>query len=574
MANTKDKKTTAREAITCVALSYFANNLNGNIEKFSKIIRDYYFDDEYTEIKKLSKNLPKSFSFKRVKDLCISKGKNTALNESGSGNSYTMSQYKKDFPNGKPHSSEKGGPTNLDAEIKSAYSTAKAVANSPICSDLSQYMIVDQASNFMKVVKDDCLNKTLKALKLPSSIGSDILSSIDIILVRLTQLSTIMGEFEKNISDADNMTILNNLAFGETGQNTFRTLTNKHFGKKNMIGISLKKVPANRKANLKVVGLSGTGKEGLHFYLDPYTEFLAKAESLSKTNRKELFDLIDNMVEMVKISNTDPRAYFAVDYKLNYKNVDITDKIEKITLQIGRSGFNASSPDQLGFVGGASYKVTLPILKRYLRYNQMVREVVSIRKRAFDYAVEKTNVPDNLRSDYRNAKNMVGKSELVLYDKKDNIVIREFCKKYDNASETTTDSFQTYRIGVSKLCKGKSLESSDGPLKNLNTIDLNVTGKSFGPKGSSVTTLQNDYVHSQGLWMYTREGQNLKKFFKKQISLTLYGLMSKKGAKVFYSNSNPKSGIITENAFVKEFKTKNNETKLAKVTQAPFVLIS
>jgi len=569
MASTEDKKTTAREAVTCVALSYFANNSSGNIEEFSKIIRDYYFDNEDTEIKKLSNKLPNSFSFERVKDLCISKGKNTALNESGSGNSYSMSQYKKDFPNGKPHSSENGGPTNLDAEIKSAYSTAEAIATSPICSNLSQYMIVDQASNFMKVVKDDCLNKTLKALKLPSSIGSDILSSIDIILVRVTQLSSIMAEFKENIADADNMTILNNLAYGETGQNTFRTLTNKHFSKKNMIGISLKKVPANRKANLKVVGLSGTGKEGLQLYLDPYTEFLAKVESLS--NRTELFNLIDNMVEIVKIGNTDPRAYFAVDYKLNYKNVNIADKVEKITLQIGRSGFNAASPDQLGFVGGASYKVTLPILKRYPRYNQMVREVVNIRERAFDHAVKEASVPESLKSDYQKAKNMVSKFELVLYDKKDNIVIRDFCKKYDNVSGTK-DSFQTYRIGVSKLCKGKSLTSPDGPLKNLNTTELNVTGKSFGPKGSSVTTLQNDYVHSQGLWMYTREGQNLKKFFKKQISLTLYGLMSKKGAKVYYSN--PKSGMITENAFVKEFKTKNNRTKLAKVTQAPFVLIS
>ena len=571
MAKIDNKKTTAREAVTCVALSYFANNSNVNIEEFSKIIRDYYFDNEDTEIKKLSNKLPKSFSFERVKDLCISKGKSTALKASGSGNSYGMSHYKKDFPNGKPHSSEDGGPTNLDAEIKSAYSTAKAIATNPVCSDLSQYMIVDQASNFMKVVKDDCLNKTLKALKLPSSIGSDILSSIDIILVRVAQLSSIMAEFKEHIADADDMTILNNLAYGTTGKNTFRTLTNNHFSKKNMIGISLKKVPANRKANLKVVGLSGTGKEKLKLYLDPYTEFLAKVELLK--TRTELFNLIDDMVEIVKIGNTDPRAYFAVDYKLNYKNVNITDKIEKITLQIGRSGFNAASPDQLGFVGAASYKVTLPILKRYPRYNQMVRQVVNIRKKAFDHAVEKTNVPNNLSSDYQKAKNMVGKSELVLYDKKDNIVIRDFCKKYDNVSGTK-DSFQTYRIGVSKLCKGKSLESPDGLLKNLNTTELNVTGASFGPKGSSVTTLQNDYVHSQGLWMYTRENQNLKKFFKKQISLTLYGLMSKKGAKVFYSNSNPKSGMITENAFVKEFKTKNNRTKLAKVTQAPFVLIS
>ena len=83
-------------------------------------------------------------------------------------------------------------------------------------------------------------------------------------------------------------------------------------------------------------------------------------------------------------------------------------------------------------------------------------------------------------------------------------------------------------------------------------------------------TLQNDYVHAQGLWMYTRENENLKKFFKQQISLTLYGLMSKKGGKVFYSKGKE---MITESAFVKEFKDSNNKSKLAKVASAPFILI-
>ena len=45
------------------------------------------------------------------------------------------------------------------------------------------------------------------------------------------------------MNDVSNMDILNNLAHGKTGQNTFRTLTNKYFDSKDMVGISLKKVP-------------------------------------------------------------------------------------------------------------------------------------------------------------------------------------------------------------------------------------------------------------------------------------------------------------------------------------------
>jgi len=157
----------------------------------------------------------------------------------------------------------------------------------------------------------------------------------------------------------------------------------------------------------------------------------------------------------------------------------------------------------------------------------------------------------------------VNKDVLVLYDAADNNIIKEFCKKYDNATGNPKDSFQEYRIAVSKLCKNKSLTSPHGAMGTIDKDNMKVTGV---PK-----TLQNDYVHAQGLWMYTRQGADLKKYFKKQISLTLYGLMSKKGSKVFHSKQ---KGVLTEEAFVKEFKSNNNKSKLAKVTTAPFILIS
>jgi hypothetical protein len=46
--------------------------------------------------------------------------------------------------------------------------------------------------------------------------------------------------------------------------------------------------------------------------------------------------------------------------------------------------------------------------------------------------------------------------------------------------------------------------------------------------------------------------------------------MSKKGSKIFYSKN---QAMLTEDAFVKEFKSKNNQTKLAKFITAPYVMI-
>lgn len=561
---TDDKKTTSREALTCIAISYLASNTQGTLVEFSKIIRDFFFDDDKEEIDKLKDRLPSEFSMKRIKE--IFKDPKKALTASGSQNSYSLKTYKEDFPDGKGHASDKGGPTNLDAEIKSAYSIAEILKSTPILGGLGQYMILDQSSEFMKVVKDDSLNKTLTALALPSSIGSDILSSIDIMLVKTNKMNQIKSDFEEHItgSDVDAITILNNLAWGETGKNTFRTLTNKYFFDKDMVGISLKKVPANRKAKVKIVGSVSGARGDLKIYLDPYTEFLARVQSIEKNGtRAELFKLIDDMVEITDIGNTDPRAYFVVNYKLNYKKVNIAEEVDKINLQIGRPGFNAAKNDQLGFVGGASYKVTLPILQKYPRYNQTVREVVSIREKAFKHAIDEKIAKKSLSAQYEKAKRVVKKNTLVLYDNSDNVVIKDFCKEYDKISETNKDSFQEYRIAVCKLCKNKQVSSPDGPLKDLDKESFNTTGV---PK-----TLHNDYVHSQGLWLYTRQGADLKKYFKKQISLTLYGLMSKKGARVFHSS---KKGEFTQEAFVKEFKAKNNKTKLAKVVTAPFLLIS
>lgn len=566
----EDRKTTAKEALTCYAFSYVASRGSAaNIQEFSKIIYEYYFDDNITNLKKYSSHLPQSFYLGRMREFHRDSKSGIVRREDAlakDGDSW-QKIWQQEFPNGtlannyaeKLKVPQVNGPTKLDGEIKSAYSTIEILKKSSIIGSLAQYNIHDQGSEFMKIVKDDALNKTKKALELPGEVGSDILSSIDIILVRSGKENAIKKDFENNIINANDMTILNNLAYGTTGKNTFRTLTNKYFSDKDMVGISLKKIPSNRKANLQIVGTI-SGAKGFEIYLDPYTEFLGKASQVK--TRAELFKLVDDLVEIVEIMPTEPRSVFVVKYKLNYKKIDISDKVVNIGLEIGRSGFNASTPEQKGFVGGASYLISLPILKKYPRYNQMVREIVSIREKAFNYAVDSKKVPKDLQTDYNNALRKVRMNELVLYNTDDNKVIKEFCEKYDEKTNNKKDSFQEYRMGVSKLCKNKSLNFVDNQLLKLDKKSFKTSGV---PK-----TLQNDYVHAQGLWMYTRENENLKKYFKKQISLTLYGLMSKKGTKIFYSKNKK---MLTEDAFVKEFKDKNNKTKLAKLLTAPYLLI-
>jgi hypothetical protein len=548
-------QTTARESLTCAAFSYFAGG-NTDLQEFSNIIYDYYFNDNETEIKKLSNNLPNSFNFNRMREEYKTKDGALVIDKK-----YPISQHKKDFPNGTLVKSETGEPTKLDGEIKSAYLTAKKLKESNIVGNLSQYMFFDQSTDFMQIVKDDALKKTLDSLDLPGSIGSDILSSVDVIAVKKSKVNNILKEFKDNITDSSvtTMDILNNLAWGNRGKNTFRTLTNKYFASKDMVGISLKKTNAT-KADISIVG-TVSGAQGFEIYLDPYTEFLARASSM---NRKELYDLISEMVEIENIDDNkiaDGRTYFSIIYTLNYKKVNIMDKLAKFDLQIGRTGFNAKPFGKGAFVGGASYSVSTPIMKKYSKYNSMIAEIISIRNKAFDFAVNQRNIPSRIKSDYNSALREIRKKELVLYDDASNNIIKDFCAEYDTLTNNSKDSFQEYRIGVSKLCKNKTLTSPHG---NLATLDKNSMLK------NKKEILQNDYVHAQGLWIYTKNDRDMQNFLKKQVTLSLYGLMAKKGAKVFLSGN---KSMLIEDAFVKEFRANNNRTKLAKVVTAPYILI-
>jgi hypothetical protein len=108
-------QTTARESLTCAAFSYFAGG-NTDLQEFSNIIYDYYFNDNETEIKKLSNNLPNSFNFNRMREEYKTKDNALVIDKK-----YPISQHKKDFPNGTLVKSETGEPTKLDGEICISY---------------------------------------------------------------------------------------------------------------------------------------------------------------------------------------------------------------------------------------------------------------------------------------------------------------------------------------------------------------------------------------------------------------------------------------------------------------------
>jgi hypothetical protein len=528
--------TNAREVLTCIAFSFYAHHGNSADQNgFENVIQSYYDGDD-TALKPYLKYVSNGLSINQIRKIKseATKGGNTL--------------------------------TPLTQEILSAWWTAEVLHKTKKLynQNFDKYVFLDQNDPTVKMIKDEPLKKMKTLLGISETVPADILSSIDVFMIQKDKIRKIITEIEKHILKESDTQILNNLAYGKSGKNTYRNLFNEFFTRKYMIPISLKKIASKdtKKEPKMAAAIEIVGKVNVHedlkLLVDPYTEFLSIIyEMKSKT---ELNKLIDEMVELEdEIRLGDTRTYFQVDFTLNYKKVNIADKIQHAYFEVGRTGFNGSKVGPQPWFGGASYSITLPILNRYPKFSIMLSEMIQMRERAFDYAVDPKKAAKI--QNYQSTKNAVKTSKLVLFNESDLLEIKDFCKNYDTLTNNAKDSYQEFRIALINLCKNRSVSYSASDLRGL---DKNSTKK------DNKRSLQNQFAHSQGIWMYTRKGGDMKDFFKKQITLTLYGIMTKKGSKIFESN---RRGMLVEDAFIKEI-TKNNGTKkLAKFLIAPHIII-
>ena len=525
--------TSKREVLTCVAFAYFAVERNkSNLDDFEALINTFYNNDN-TALDKYKSHVSKALNFDAIRKI--------------------------------DNKEKKNDNSALVQEILSAYWSAEVLYNTKKLynGNFSNYIFLDQNDPVTEKLKDAPLKKIKTLLDISESVPADILSSIDVFMIQKDKLKTILSEIDKHILNATNVQILNNLAYGKTGKNTYRTLYNKFFADGFLIPISLKKIASTKtrrpvmKASIEIVGTSNVN-EDLKLLVDPYTEFLGIISELK--DKAKVNKLIENMVQLDDaIRMGDTRTYFQVDFSLNYKKVNIANKIQKAYFEIGRNGFNGGKVGPQPWFGGASYTVTLPILKKYSKFSTLVREMVTMREKAFKHVVD-TKKASKIES-YKDALSIVKSDKLVLFNENDVMPIKKFCAEYDSLINAKKDSYQEFRIAVINLCKNRPLTYPSAELRSLDKLST---------KKDNNKSLQNQFAHSQGLWMYTRNNSNMKDFLKKQITLTIYGIITKKGAKIFESNSN---NLMLEDAYTKEITSNNGTKKLAKFLIAPHIII-
>jgi hypothetical protein len=443
--------------------------------------------------------------------------------------------------------------------VTSTYAVAEKFYKTNIITPFSEYVFLDQDTQFTQSIKDRSLAKYKSALKFTGEI--DLLSSIDMFMVKKTKLTKIYRDFKDNILNADDFTLLNNLAYGNTGKNTYRTIINKYFSPREgraLVPVSLKK--SAKDPQITFVGTT-INIDQPQIKLDPYTEFVSRAFT---STPQELKKLIEEAVEIDLDNMKIDHVVYNIPFTINYAKVDVTDSISQnvLTLQAG-NGFNVI-PKGKPYGGGASFSSSEYFLKQYSEYNRIMNELKVLRRNAFNYAItgstSKTPVflkgEEALKSLYNEALRELTLHG-VLYMQKDHKAIYKF---FDEYSKTKNVSLlgNYYKI-LSNLCKKR----------NINTdVTIQKYQKQTTNQGR-LEVLRVDYINAQGLWFFSRGGTSLYYFLKQRLILTLYGLITKKGSLVY---KNVMNGTIVESAIRSEFK-KNNKTVVANFQLAPHILI-
>jgi hypothetical protein len=517
------------------------------------------------------------------------------------------------------------------------------------------YRIHHQKSKFGRFVKDLSTKAVYTALDLKNiSNKPDVYNPTDIWIVNRSSELEIMRELRQHIVKKT-ANIVGNYANNE---NTYKSILDKYYEQNKLFQISLKKAKGST-ANIdddyrnktssfvptvgyKIVGTS----IGEKLDIDPYTKFLLAFDQLMQEgNKSKIMGFINRLVIIKKINYRDETLQPNLIFELNYEGVNVEGgDVERWKLDTPGDTFNMQKSGGTAWSGGLNTNGIHQILTNYQDYDQIFKEVQTLRKSAFmeiykgltnenaipgeikslfdkSEIIYKQNdlkkIKDRLNNDayirflvsaierlskpYRGelAKYGIhGENESLRLTQKEKVVTitkkgkeKEVTKTVSNlkkgqtitklrikqlvakSTEIEYDKIIQGRVSDikpkdyifiidknGKLENGTKIEGIKGrvitlsaPLKGgtdsksptataliLNPWQTNVVSSSDlatirGNKSQKY--LEQKFSKLQAFYMFMKGGkQRLNQVLKKQIVLTIYGLVSKKGGKLFDSN--------------------------------------
>ena len=556
--------------------------------------------------------------------------------------------------------------------VRSAIDIARFLINK--LSLKKNFEIPHKKFKFGYFIKDECTKKVYTALDTKNiSNKPDVYNPTDLWIVNKNHEREIRRELGTHII-SKKANIVGNYA---TNEHTYKSILDKYYEKDWLFQISLKKakgstvnIDEDYRNRTTATGLSVGYKivgtvmkfQQRREDIDPYTKFLlAFDQVLTEGNRSKIMQFISDLVDIKKINYKDETLQPNLIFELNYEGVNIEGGgTEKWKLDTPGDTFNMQKSGGTAWSGGLNTNGIHQILTNYADYNQVFREVQTLRKSAF-MEIYKGLTNDNTMP--AEIKSILEKSEIIYMQKdltkiQNNLnkeayirflvrAIEKLSRPYrgelakygihgDNEALMLTRKEKTVTINkkgeerevtrkVSALKKGQTItklqtkqliaKSTEieydkiikGKVSDINVGDyifiLNKSGKlengtriqninirkrvitlsaplkaGTGAKAPSTTALilnpwQTNVVSSselanirgtksqtyleekfsklQAFYMYMRGGrQKLNEVLKKQIVLTIYGLVSKKGGKLFDPDltKNVRDKVFSKNA--------------------------
>lgn len=455
----------------------------------------------------------------------------------------------------------KSGNVSTDITVKIVYDVAKQFYNSNnISRNFNQYEFLTQNDPFMQTIKEECLKKILKAMKL--TFKPDVLSSADLYIVKKQEKRKILSEFNNEIIKKNDLYLINNF-------DVYNKLLIKHWKNHNLFGVSLKLPTSNQAKNIKIVGApEDILNKKMEKKLDPFTKFLSLLSDPQTNVKKTIEDSIE--IDDYSIRS----AAWNFPYTFKYKKLGLYPSDVTFILQAwpkaqgaggGSAGFNGQFKKNIPgygtqWVGGTGIRTLEQFLSQYSEYDRIMNELSSIRQKALNYVItgspsKRPNINQEVNSKmeinfpmkmkgYETTKD--GKIKTTLL--KGQVGKVDYGKGGQKTGMMKVKNLQSFYAAAIRELKRKGLNIGSERNSKLNKffeeyekatgeIDMMqkyqkavinlATKTSISNKIDQTQSMVNTfYEHSQLSYYMLRGGAQ---YLKKKIFLTVFGVITKKG---------------------------------------------
>jgi hypothetical protein len=533
-------KTDTKELAQCLAFAYFAENPNydksskGKDSEHALNFYNLFSGKENVSLYK-HKYLSKQFPIEEVKDEFRVK--------------YAEKTNRKTYH-----------PTSKKVYNVAKTSIEKGIFKHPI----NEYEFLDQNDAFVMFVKNKCLDKIKTALSLPYRI--DALSSVDVFFVRKSKKRQIEEHFKKYISDPE--TIIHNTIFGEGGLNSYSNIIKTYFDSGDLIPISLK-LPTTISAKPNVKRIEMNYDKKISNDIDPFIKFLSAILDEPEKTKEYI-----NKVIHIDFDNFSMFQTLNWKFPIEFRYKELIDPKTRKPLEdynldfnlfaqghsAGWNGqFNRSTKihKDTQWVGGISILTFEKFASNYSKYKTFASEVVEIRKESFDEVcleMQKININVYKKLDVlrKKALSAVLKKQILYTEALNRDILNFFEKFKSEINNNTKDFFVEYQLKVIDRIRGFS------------------KGYSSSIKGGKDKRIYAHYSHAQLSHFLIRGGKNYELYFKQQLFISLFGIITKMSHIFFDTEDYDKMKKIVREIIKKEGK----KSIISEFETAPHYLIS